>query len=77
MINDYLLTNRVNNAIESSKYKNVYSFENFKFEFYFACSLKTEKAIIQSLSKTMEKLEKEGAFAKRKKKWYHKTGNMF
>lgn len=76
VINDDLLTNRVNNAIESSKYKNVHTFENFKFEFYFACSLKTEKAIIQSLSKAMEKLDKEGVFEKIKRKWYHKMGNI-
>ena len=76
VINDDLLTNRVNNAIESSKYKNVHTFENFKFEFYFACSLKTEKSIIQSLSKAMDKLEKKGDFTKIKMKWLHKMGNI-
>ncbi|WP_157673832.1 substrate-binding periplasmic protein [Cognaticolwellia beringensis] len=76
VINDDLLTNRVNNAIESSKYKNVHTFENFKFEFYFACSLKTEKSIIQSLSKAMDKLERKGVFTKIKRKWLHKMGNI-
>lgn len=76
VINDDLLTNRVNNAFESSKYKNVHTFDNFKFEFYFACSLKTEKSIIQSLSKAMDKLEKEGIFASIKRKWQHRMGNI-
>lgn len=76
VINDDLLNNRVHSVGEASKYKNVHTFENFNFEFYLACSLKTNKAIVNALSQAMKKLETQGGFNKIKQRWQHRIGDI-
>lgn len=77
VINDNLLNSRLDHAADIAKYKNVHTFQNFKLEFYFACSLKTEKSLVTSLSNAMKKLQQQGVFNAIKNDWRHKMGNVF
>tara|TARA_R110000737_G_scaffold77432_2_gene108589 strand:+ start:16788 stop:17609 length:822 start_codon:yes stop_codon:yes gene_type:complete len=73
VINDDLLNRRLDKVSDMAKYKNVYMFKELLLDFYFACSLNTEKTIVTSLKQAMNKLEQLGAFSDIKKKW---QGNM-
>ncbi len=67
--NAVLLNGRLHNNEDIEKYKNVYIFNDVSFEFYFACSLATDKAIVNSLKQAMTRLEKRGVFADIKATW--------
>lgn len=69
VLNDDLLKNRVKNSNDTSKYENVFKFEELTLNFYLACSLKTDKKIIDDLTKTMKVLEKRKVFFGIREKW--------
>lgn len=76
VMNDDLLNNRLDNAEEVSKYKNVYLFKDFTMDFYFACSLNTDKTIVSSLIQAMKNLEKSGDFSAIRNKWQKNMVNV-
>lgn len=76
VINDDLLNRRLDNASDISKYKNVYMFKDLILDFYFACSLDTNKTMVKSLTQAMEKLEREGVFSEIKNKWQYNMVNI-
>ena len=76
VINDDLIYNRVKSTEAASKYKNVYNMKDLTLNFYFACSLNTEKDIVDKLKATMKKLEQQGNFAVIRKKWRSTMINM-
>ena len=76
VINDDLLNSRLDNVSEMSKYKNVYMFKELLLDFYFACSLNTDKTIVTSLKQAMKKLEQQGGFSDIKKKWQSNMVNI-
>jgi polar amino acid transport system substrate-binding protein len=63
VMNDELLNSRLDDSDDLSKYKNVFRFKDFKLDFYFACSLKTEEPIVTDLINAMKNLEQQGVFA--------------
>jgi len=69
IINDDLLSYRLNHSKDILKYKKVHSIEDFSFDFYLACSLNTKMNIVNNLSDTMKKLEQNGTFLKIRNKW--------
>ena len=76
ILNDDLINNRVNNLEEASKYRNVYALKELSFNFHFACSLKTDKKIVDKLKSVMKKLEKNGVYSAIRNKWKKKMVNM-
>jgi polar amino acid transport system substrate-binding protein len=76
VLNDDLLINRVQNSAEVSKYKSVFMLRELTFNFYFACSLNTDKAIVDSLTNAMKKLEQQGVYSTIKKKWQQTMVNL-
>ena len=56
VLNDDLIANRVQNSAEAKKYKGVFMLKELTLDFYFACSLNTDKAIVDTLKKAMDKL---------------------
>ncbi len=76
VLNDDLLNHRVKNSVEAAKYKSVYVLHELTLDFYFACSLNTDKAIVETLKTTMKTLEKEGTLAGIKQKWQGKMLNL-
>ena len=76
VLNDDLLNNRVKNSNEATKYKSVFLLQDLTLDFYFACSLKTERAIIDSLRKTMKKLEQQGVYSTIRNRWRQSMVNL-
>lgn len=76
VLNDDLLKNRVKNSAETSKYKNVFVLKELTLDFYFACSLTTEKSIVRTLANTMKKLEQQGKFSAIRQKWQQSMVNL-
>lgn len=76
VLNDDLLKNRVKNSAEASKYKGVFMLKELTLDFYFACSLTTDKAIVKSLKNTMKKLEQQGVYSAIKEKWQRTMVNL-
>ncbi len=69
VLNDDLIANRVQNSAEAKKYKGVFMLKELTLDFYFACSLNTDKAIVDTLKKAMDKMEQQGINSAIKKKW--------
>ncbi|WP_158089126.1 substrate-binding periplasmic protein [Cognaticolwellia mytili] len=69
VLNDDLLKNRVQNSAETQKYKAVFMLEELTLDFRFACSLNTDKTIVNSLKKAMDKMERQGVNSAIRKKW--------
>ncbi len=67
VMNDKLLNSRLDDSDDLSKYKNVFRFSDYKLDFYFACSLKTEEPIVTELINAMKNLEQQGVFAEIKR----------
>jgi len=76
VINDDLINNRVKNTAQASKYQAVFLFKELTLDFYFACSLTTDKALMASLTQAMAILEKQGAYAAIKKRWQRNMVNI-
>jgi polar amino acid transport system substrate-binding protein len=68
VLNDDLIANRVQNSAEAKKYKGVFMLKELTLDFYFACSLNTDKAIVDTLKKAMDKMEQQGINSAIKKK---------
>jgi polar amino acid transport system substrate-binding protein len=77
VLNDDLLANRVKNSVKAKKYKGVFTLKDLILDFYFACSLNTDKAIVDTLRKAMDKMEEQGINSAIKKKWQQKMINIF
>ena len=69
VLNDDLLNNRIKNSADALKYKNVFQFEELTLNFNLACSLNTDKKIIDKLTNAMKVLEKRGVFFGIREKW--------
>lgn len=69
VLNDDLLNNRVQNSTEAAKYKNQLFLKELTLDFYFACSLHTDKATINALTNAMQRLEQRGDITAIKNKW--------
>jgi len=69
VLNDDLIYHRVKSTKAASKYKNVYSLQDLTLDFHFACSIKTEKNIVEELKEIMIKLEQKGILPAIRKKW--------
>jgi polar amino acid transport system substrate-binding protein len=69
VLNDDLLKNRVANSNDTSKYENVFQFKELTLNFYLACSLNTEKKIVDDLINAMKVLENRGVFEEIREKW--------
>lgn len=76
VLNDDLLNNRIKNSTDAAKYKNVFVLQELTLDFYFACSLTTEKSIIKTLATTMKTLEKRGNFSAIRQKWQKSMVNL-
>ncbi|MBU2925400.1 transporter substrate-binding domain-containing protein [Colwellia sp. 1_MG-2023] len=69
VLNDDLILHRVKSTEAASKYKSVYSVQDFTLDFHFACSITTEQHVVAELKKIMQKLEQEGILPAIRKKW--------
>ncbi|UUO24728.1 transporter substrate-binding domain-containing protein [Colwellia sp. M166] len=69
VLNDDLLNNRVQNSTEAAKYKNQLFLKELALDFYFACSLNTDKSTVNILINAMKKLEQRGEITAIKNKW--------
>ena len=69
VLNDDLLKNRVKNSKDTSKYENVFKFKELTLNFYLACSLNTDKKIVDNLINAMKALEKRRVFFGIREKW--------
>ncbi|PCI59415.1 MAG: hypothetical protein COB35_11245 [Gammaproteobacteria bacterium] len=69
ILNDDLLKNRVKDMDVTSKYRNVFQFNELILNFYFACSLNTDQKIVDNLIIAMKVLEKRGVFLGIRDKW--------
>jgi polar amino acid transport system substrate-binding protein len=76
VLNNDLLANRVQNSAETNKYKAVLLLKELTLDFYFACSLNTDKAIVNSLRKAMKEMEQQGINSAIKKKWQQQMVNL-
>ena len=76
VLNDDLLNNRVQNSKEATKYKSVFLLQDLTLDFYFACSLKTERSVVDSLRKTMKKLEQQGVYSTIRNRWRQHMVNL-
>jgi polar amino acid transport system substrate-binding protein len=76
VLNDDLLNNRVRNSAEASKYKSIFTLKALTLDFYLACSLNTDKNIVDTLKKSMAKMEKQGINSAIKKKWQQQMINL-
>ena len=76
VLNDDLLANRVKNSAEAKKYKGVFMLKELTLAFYFACSLNTDKSIVNSLKKAMKTMEQQGVNSAIKKKWQQQMVNL-
>lgn len=76
IINDDLINSRIKSKEEALKYMNVHMLEGLKLDFYFACSLSTEKSIVNKLIVTMKKLEAEGLNSAIRNKWKKQMVNL-
>jgi len=76
VLNDDLLRNREQGEDLTLKYKKIYQFKELTLDFYLACSLDTEPEIVDNLTKTMQILDKKGAFLRIKDKWRAKMVNL-
>lgn len=69
MLNDVLLKNRVRHIADTTKYRNVFQLKELAVNLHFACSINTEKKIVDSLLNSMNILEKDGEFMRIRNKW--------
>jgi len=69
VINNDLIRNRLGNAQEITKYKNVYLLEDLTLDFYLACSLQTKQSVVDDLKASMTSLEQQGVLLKIREKW--------
>lgn len=69
VLNDDLLKNRLKDMDDTSKYINVFQFKELTLNFHFACSLNTEKIIVDNLINAMIVLGKRGVFLGIREKW--------
>ena len=76
VLNGDLLNRRIKNKEEALKYSNAYMLEELTLDFYFACSLKTDKSIVNKLINTMNKLELSGINSKIRDKWKTNMVNL-
>lgn len=76
VINDDLIYNRVKSTEAASKYKNVHIIQDLTLDFHFACSLTTEKSIVDELTEAMKQLEQKGNFSTIREKWRSTMVNM-
>lgn len=76
VMNDKLLTSRLDNNADITKYKNVFKFKDYILEFYLACSLTTEKKTVNALNQAMKSLDKQGVFSAIKTAWRQKDSNI-
>ena len=76
IINDDLINSRLENKAYASKYLNVHVLDELTLDFYFACSLSTNKKIINTLAIIMKKLEISGAYSIIRNKWKKKMVNL-
>lgn len=76
VLNDDLIYNRVKSTEAALKYKNVYNMHDLTLNFHLACSVNTEKIIVDKLTKTMKKLEQQGIFIDIREKWRSTMVNM-
>lgn len=76
VINDDLINNRLHDSAEASKYKSLFMLKELTLDFYFACSLNTDKSIVNSLKNAMQKMEQQNINSAIKKKWQKKMVNL-
>jgi len=76
VLNDDLLNSRIKSKEEALKYSNAYTLEELTLNFYFACSLKTDKSIVNNLINTMKKLELSEINSKIRDKWKKSMVNL-
>lgn len=76
ILNEALLKNRVKSLENVAKYKNVLKLEELAIDLHFACSLNTEKRIVDDLFHSMGELERRGDFIKIRQEW-EKKNNEF
>jgi len=76
IINDDLINSRVQNKQDASRYLNVHMLEELTLDFYFACSLNTDKKIVGQLKTVMEKLEALGLYLNIRDKWKKRMVNL-
>lgn len=76
VLNDDLLNNRVKDSNEAIKYKSVFHFKELTLNFYFACSLNTDKHIVDNLKNSMELLEQRGVFSAIRDNWKKTMVNL-
>lgn len=76
LINDDLINNRVATKEEAGKYINVYVLEELSLDFYLACSLQTNKNIVNNLADIMKNLELSGVNSRIRNKWRKKMVNL-
>lgn len=76
ILNDDLINSRLKNKENSSKYSNVHMLDELTLDFYFACSLNTEKKIVNKLTTIMKKLEASGVHSIIRNKWQKKMVNL-
>ncbi len=76
IINDDMINSRVNSSTEASKYKDVHMLKELSLNFYFACSLNTDKKIVTKLIQVMKKLEQAGVYTEIRNKWKKTMVNL-
>lgn len=76
IINDDLINSRVKSKEEAGKYLNVYVLKELTLDFYLACSLKTNKNIVDNLAEIMKNLELSGVNSTIRNKWQKNMVNL-
>ena len=56
-------------GVDAQQIKRVFEIENFPLNFYFACSLNTDKQIVETLRNAMEEVRNDGTYDKIVAKW--------
>lgn len=69
VLNDDMLKHRVKSLAEMLKYRPVFPLKELALNFHLACSLNTDKKVIDNLIDAMKVLEHRGVFKKIRKKW--------
>ncbi len=76
IINDDLINNRVKSKQDAAKYQNVHMLDELTLDFYFACSLSTDKRVVGQLITVMEELEASGLYLTIRDKWKKRMVNL-
>jgi len=69
LLNDEILINKLDSPSKMKKYRKHSVINDFRFDFFLACSLKTSQAVVEKLSTSLQSMKMDNSLKKLNQKW--------